>query len=259
MGNRSLHLDADLDRVGTKLDPVVDQEGDTCEWPDRGKECQVAELHTHLAEVGVNIVEVEFGLVAHAGQEGCFFLRVVDFHSGFIAFALVLEFFGFAEEFALGEGDEGFESEADDLRGDGEVDYLFLESVGVDLEGFLGLQEPLVCAGEVACGDVEDVEVGDYVAPERDVDECGEEEGDVGADKVEDEDLLGHCCVVGTFGLIVFKLGELCGDTGKNRGEHRDESGEKAGWEEDKHRFERAVVDLREEDFDRKDGGVESG
>lgn len=52
----------------------------------------------------------------------------------------VLELFGFAEDFALEEGDEGFERETDDLRSHREVDYLLLEAVRVNLEDGGGLE-----------------------------------------------------------------------------------------------------------------------
>lgn len=92
----------------------------------------------------------------------------------------------------------------------------------------------------------------DYVVAEGDVDEGGQEERDVGADEVEDEDLLYHGRVVAGLGLVVLKLGEHLGDFGEDAGEHGYQRAQEGRREENEYRFKRPVVHLAEEDFDRE-------
>jgi hypothetical protein len=46
---RALHLDADFDRVGAEFEPVVYDEGYSCEGPDDREEGEVTELDEHIS------------------------------------------------------------------------------------------------------------------------------------------------------------------------------------------------------------------
>lgn len=134
MRHRPPHLDADLDRVRPQLDPVIDQEADGCERPHRREQSQIPELHAHLSKVGLHVVEAEFGLVAHTCQERSLGGLVGEAVVGDDPVPGILELFGFAEDFALQEGDKSFERETNGLCSHREVDYLLLETVRIDLE-----------------------------------------------------------------------------------------------------------------------------
>ena len=114
------------------------------------------------------------------------------------------------------DGDDVFEGKVDDLCGYGEVDDLFTKAGGVDhkrcIFGWGG--KVFWGGGEGAGGEVEDVEVGDDEAAERDVDESGEEDAQVGGYEVEDEDLLSESCLVAFCGVPVFIFRESGGDAG---------------------------------------------
>lgn len=92
----------------------------------------------------------------------------------------------------------------------------------------------------------------DYVVAEGDIDKSGQEERDIGADEVEDEDLLYHGRIVAGLVLVVLKFGEHLGDTREDAGEHGYQRAQDSGREEDEHGFERPVVHLAQEDLDRK-------
>lgn len=77
---------------------------------------------------------------------------------------------------------------------DCEVNDLFLQPVGVDLETDLGRLHLLLILGEWLDGQGEDAEMGNDELGEGHVDECCEEDGEVGGYEVQDEDLLDHCC-----------------------------------------------------------------
>lgn len=255
MRHRPPHLNADLDRVGPQFDPVVDQEADGCEGPHRREQSQIPKLHAHLTKVSLHVVEAEFGLVAHTRQERSLGGLIGEAVVGDDPVPGILELFGFAEDFALQEGDKSFERETNGLCSHREVDHLLLETVGVDLERGGGLENMRCVQVNSARGrrdKAEDVEVWDYVVAEGDIDESGQEERDIGADEVEYKDLLYHGCVVAGLVLVVLELGEHLGDTREDAGEHGYQRAQDSGREEDEHRFERPVVHLAQEDLDRK-------
>ncbi len=69
LGNGTLVFDADLEEVGPQLEPVVQEEPDGHERPNRREKSQVAELDHHLRDILLHIVRLERRLVAHGRQE----------------------------------------------------------------------------------------------------------------------------------------------------------------------------------------------
>lgn len=196
MGDGALHLEGDFRGVGAELDPIVYDEGDGGEGPDDGEEGEVAELDDHFSQVGGDVVDVEFGFVADAGKEFCFFRLVVKTgaggHTSTFRSALRFDLLVLVKTPAFEDGNDVFEGEVDDLRGDGEIDDLLTKAGGVDFKScvFGRGGEMFGGGGERAGGEAEDVEIGDDEAAEGDVDESGEEDAQVGGYEVEDEYFL---------------------------------------------------------------------
>lgn len=99
----------------------------------QGEEGKVAELHDHLAEIGVHIVMLKLGLMADALEECGLGGGVGLLFGNTVAGVLVL--LDFAEDLAFSEGDNSLECKVDNLCGYSEVNNLFLETIRVDLEG----------------------------------------------------------------------------------------------------------------------------
>lgn len=197
VGHGALHFKTNLCGVGAELDPVVYEKGDGCQGPNDGEEGEVAELDDHFSQVNGDVVDVEFGLVADSGQELRFVRMVIEcgawWSTPAFCGALGFHLLEFAEATAFEDGDDVFESEIDDLRGDGEVDDLFSQAGGIYFERCMFSRggEVFRGGGKGAGGEVEDVKVGHNEATERDVDEGGKEDAQIGGYEVEDKNLLG--------------------------------------------------------------------
>ena len=178
-GRGALHFDADFDGVGAELDPVVDKEANRYQRPDDAEEREVAELQHHFAEVGGDIVDVEFGFGTDAGEEFLLFGQVVDgggrFGASVLLRTLRLHLPELEEALSLKVGHDNFHGEVDDLSCDGEVDDLLAKTRGVDSEGTCRrCLKLLVAFGKWLDGQAEDVQVWDDECAEGNVDECGE-------------------------------------------------------------------------------------
>ena len=178
-------------------------------------------LHAHLAEIIGNAVNTQLRLVPDSVEERTLLWCVVGVRD-LVSIALILELLGLLERLALNVRHEGLHGQIHDLSGDSEVDDLLPEPTGVNFEDGLRAHLLVFRGGHQA----EDIDVRHDHMAEGNVDECCEEERDVGADEVEDEDFLDHCGFVGGFMLVVFEVGQLGRDAGEGACKDGDHDGQ---------------------------------
>lgn len=126
---------------------------------------------------------------------------------------------GLLQRLALENGNNGFHRQVNKLSSDGKVEYLLPQTVRVDLEG-RGHGMLLMFMSRIHQS--KNVKFWDNDTAKGNIDECSEEDGDVRANEVKDEDLLSLGSFVCGLIFIVFKVGELGGDFCEETRDERD-------------------------------------
>ena len=111
----------------------------------------------------------------------------------------------FAEAFASHVWDNGLHGEIDNLGRDSEVDDLFSQPIRVYCERLRHCQLFFI-SGKWSRGKLEDIEIRNDQAAERDVDKSRQENAEIRCNEVEDKKLLGQRGIVTVCGFPVLKI-----------------------------------------------------
>jgi hypothetical protein len=116
---------------------------------------------------------------------------------------------------------------------DSEIDDLFLQPVRVDGKSSCRHFHLLFILCEGSDCKAEHIEVWNNDLTEGYVDECRQEDGQVGGDEVDHEDLLRHGFVESSLGFVVLEMSQLGRELREKIDQDRHDRGEDSRWQED--------------------------